>query len=155
MIRIRGTLLPEHILLNLNAQTREEAVRQVSESVRSDARMADWQEFSRALRKYEGDGKLNLEKGLTLPHVRTSAVTKMIMAFGRLAQPLQEKEGSIQFIVLIGIPRTMDAEYLRLVGTLMRTFRNEKLQQKLLQAQNPNDIIRILEKGETGRDPED
>jgi mannitol/fructose-specific phosphotransferase system IIA component (Ntr-type) len=155
MIRIRGTLLPEHILLHLNAQTREEAVRQVSESVRSDARMADWQEFSRALRKYEGDGKLNLEKGLTLPHVRTSAVTKMIMAFGRLAQPLREKEGSIQFIVLIGIPRTMDAEYLRLVGTLMRTFRNEKLQQKLLQAQNPNDIIRILEKGETGRDPED
>jgi mannitol/fructose-specific phosphotransferase system IIA component (Ntr-type) len=155
MIRIRGTLLPDHILLNLNAQTRGEAVQQVSASVRSDARMADWQEFSRALRKYEGAGKLNLDHGLTLPHLRTSAVTKMIMAFGRLIQPLPEKEGPIQFVVLVGIPLAMDAEYLRLVGTLMRTFRNEKLRQKLLNAQNPADIIGILEKGETGRDPEE
>ena len=155
MIRLRETLLPEHILLSLNAQTREEAVQQVSASLRSDTRMADWQDFSRALRKYEGAGKVNLCHGLILPHVRTSAVTKMVMAFGRLTQPLQEMDGPIQFVVLVGIPRAMDAEYLRLVGTLMRTFRNEKLQQKLLQAQNPADIIRLLEKGETGSDPDE
>ena len=43
----------------------------------------------------------------------------------------------------------MDAEYLRLVGTLMRVFRNEKLRQKLLYARYPADVIKIFEKGET------
>jgi mannitol/fructose-specific phosphotransferase system IIA component (Ntr-type) len=46
----------------------------------------------------------------------------------------------------------MDAEYLRLVGTLMRVFRHEKLRQQLLQASDAADIIHIFEKGETRRE---
>jgi mannitol/fructose-specific phosphotransferase system IIA component (Ntr-type) len=46
----------------------------------------------------------------------------------------------------------MDAEYLRIVGTLMRVFRNEKLRQKLLSADKPTEIIQVFEKGETGRE---
>jgi mannitol/fructose-specific phosphotransferase system IIA component (Ntr-type) len=52
--------------------------------------------------------------------------------------------------MLVGIPRAMDAEYLRLVGILMRVFRNEKLRHKLLYAPEPADIVRIFEKGESG-----
>jgi mannitol/fructose-specific phosphotransferase system IIA component (Ntr-type) len=149
MIRIRGTLLPENVLLNMTAKSREEAVQQVSESLRSDTRITDWKEFMRALRKCEAAGKVNLLSDLTLPHVRTSTVTKMLMAFGRLAEPLQEKEGTLRFVVLVGIPVAMDAEYLRLVGTLMRVFRSDKLRQKLIHARNPSEIISIFEKGET------
>jgi mannitol/fructose-specific phosphotransferase system IIA component (Ntr-type) len=72
------------------------------------------------------------------------------MAFGRLTRPLQEKDGPLQFVVVVGIPLTMDAEYLRLVGTLMRVFRSDKLRGKLLRAQNPSDVIHIFEKSETG-----
>jgi mannitol/fructose-specific phosphotransferase system IIA component (Ntr-type) len=149
MIRIRGTLLPEQILLNITAHSREEALRQVAESLRSDPRISDWQELWGTLCRNEAAGKVNLQHGLTMPHVRTSAVTKMLMAFGRLTQPLQVKDGPLQFVVLVGIPRAMDAEYLRLVGTLMRVFRNEKLREKLLYAEVPADVIKIFEKGET------
>ena len=72
------------------------------------------------------------------------------MAFGRLTDPLQEKEGPLQFVVLVGIPRAMDAEYLRLLGTLMRVFRNEKLRQKLLLAQIPPISFRSLRKVKPG-----
>ena len=155
MIRIRGTLLQEHILLGLTAASREESVQKVCESLRSDTRISDWKDFLRALAKCEAAGKVNLHYGLTLPHVRTSAVTKMLMAFGRLRDPLPEKDGPLQFVMLVGIPRAMDAEYLRLVGTLMRVFRNEKLRHKLLYAPHPADIIHIFEKGETGRDQDE
>jgi fructose PTS system EIIBC or EIIC component len=149
MIRIRDTLLPPNILLNMAATSREETIQQVAESLRSDLRISDWQEFLRALGKQEATGKVNLQYGLTLPHVRTTSVTKMLMAFGRLTHPLDEATGPLQFVTLIGIPRAMDAEYLRLVGTLMRVFRNEKLHQKLLGAQNPSEIVNLFEKGET------
>ena len=155
MIRIRGTLLPEHVLLGLAATSRVEAVQQVAESLRSDTRISDWQEFLRALGKQEATGKVNLQYGLTLPHVRTMSVTKMLMAFGRLTRPLEEATGPLQFVTLIGIPRAMDAEYLRLVGTLMRVFRNEKLRRKLLLAGKPAEIIQIFEKGETGREDDE
>lgn len=152
MIRIRGTLLPEHILLTMNVKSREEAVEQLSQSLRSDTRISDWRGFLRDLCHCEVTGKMNLQRGLTLIHVRTSAVTKMLMAFGRLTDPPQQKDGPLQFVVLVGIPRAMDSEYLRLVGTLMRVFRNEKLWQKLLNAQHPADVVNIFETGETGID---
>jgi mannitol/fructose-specific phosphotransferase system IIA component (Ntr-type) len=155
MIRIRGTLLQEHILLGLAAASREESVQKVSQSLRSDTRISDWKDFLRALAKHEAAGKVNLHYGLTLPHVRTSAVTKMLMAFARLSDPLPEKDGPLQFVMLVGIPRAMDAEYLRLVGTFMRVFRNEKLRHKLLYAPHPGDIIDIFETGETGRDQDE
>jgi mannitol/fructose-specific phosphotransferase system IIA component (Ntr-type) len=152
MIRIRGTLLPEHILLTMNAKSREEAVEQLSQALRSDTRISDWQGFLRALRQCEATGEVHLQCALTLIHVRTSVVTKMLMAFGRLTDPAQQKDGPLQFVVLVGIPGAMDSEYLRLVGTLMRVFRNEKLWQKLLHAQHPADVVNIFETGETGID---
>jgi mannitol/fructose-specific phosphotransferase system IIA component (Ntr-type) len=152
MIRIRGTLLPDHILLDLTAHSRDEAVRQLVESLRSDTRVADLQKFSQALRKRDDAGKVKLEYGLAVPHVRTAAVTKMVMAFGRLKEPVQDSGGPISSIVLVGIPETMDAEYLRLVGTLMRVFRSEKLRKKILMAEKPAQIIDLFERVETGEE---
>lgn len=148
MIRIRGTLLPENILLNLNVQSRADAVQKVAETLRDDFRISNWEEFMGALRAREAVGKVNLELGLTLPHVRTSAVTKMLMAFGRTTGPVQDSNVPIQFVILIGVPGAMDSEYLRLVGTLMRVFRDDKLRRDLLHAEDPEEIIRVFERGE-------
>ena len=150
MIRIRETLLPDHILLSLIAHSRDEAVQQLVETFKSDTRVTDWQEFSQALRRSDAAGKMKLEYGLAVPHVRTAAMTKMVMAFGRLQEPVQEKDGPIRFVVLVGIPETMDSDYLRLVGTLMRVFPNDKLRDKLRYAENPAEVIDIFERVETG-----
>jgi mannitol/fructose-specific phosphotransferase system IIA component (Ntr-type) len=150
MIRIRGTLLPDHVLLGLTANSRDDAVRELLESLRLDLRVTDWREFSRALRERDAAGKVTLGSGLAIPHVRTATVTKMVMAFGRLKEPVQETDGPVQFMILVGIPRTMDAEYLRLVGILMRAFRSAKLRDELLHAEKSGRIIDIFERVETG-----
>ena len=147
MIRIRGTLLAENVLLDLDVKSRAEAVQRIAESLRADFRISNWQEFLRALKAREAVGKVNLEHGLTLPHVRTSAVTKMLMALGRTTEPIQDENVPIQFVVLVGIPETMDSDYLRLVGTLMRVFREDALRQKLLYAQDSAEIPQVFERG--------
>ncbi|MBV8329419.1 MAG: PTS sugar transporter subunit IIA [Verrucomicrobia bacterium] len=149
MIRIRGTLLPENVLLDIEAKSVDEAVREVTESLRRDSRVSNWQEFLRNLRAREATGKTNLGFGITLPHVRTPAVNNMVMAFGRTARPLYDGELPIRFVVLVGIPRMMDSEYLRLLGNLMRVFRDEQLRNKLLDAQNPAEVVQIFERAET------
>ena len=58
----------------------------------------------------------------------------MVMAFGRLAEPIRRGSGSIRFVLVIGIPETMDADYLRLVGALMRAFKNSELRKALERA---------------------
>jgi len=149
MNRIREILLPKQILLNVKATTREEAIAQVSDSLKGDNRVIDWPGFTQCLGECERSGKVNTGLGLTIPHGRTDSVTSMVMAFGRLAQPIRRGPASIRYVLVIGIPETMDADYLRLVGVLMRAFRDDQLRKGLETAKTPEDVLAAFEKGET------
>ncbi|MBV9272862.1 MAG: PTS sugar transporter subunit IIA [Verrucomicrobia bacterium] len=148
MNRIREILLPEHILLDLKATSREEAVAAVADSLHGDPRIIDWPRFLNSLNECEHSGKINLALGLTLSHNRTRCVNSMVMAFGRMAEPIPCDPSAIRFIVIIGIPETMDADYLRLVGGLMRVFRDHELRQRLEKGEAPRDILDAFEQGE-------
>jgi len=149
MIRIREILLPKQILLTVKAATREEAIKAVTDSLQGDNRIIDWAGFAESLGECERSGKVNIGLGLTIPHGRTDSVTSMVMAFGRLAQPIRRGPASIRFVLVIGIPETMDADYLRLVGVLMRAFRDDHLRKALETAKTPEDVLSAFEKGET------
>jgi mannitol/fructose-specific phosphotransferase system IIA component (Ntr-type) len=149
MIRFDEILLPEHILLDLPAKTREEAVYSVTKSLQGDDRIRDWDGFYKTLSESERSTKCNLELGLTMPHTRTQAVTAMVMAFGRLATPLVISSEEIRYVLIIGIPETMDADYLRLVGVLMRVFRDDELRVALDSAASPPAVLKVFGAGET------
>jgi fructose PTS system EIIA component len=149
MNRIRETLLPKQILLDVKATTREEAIKEVTDSLQGDNRIIDWPGFLETLAECARSQKVNIGLGLTIPHNRTDTVTSMVMAFGRLAQPIRRAQASIRFVLVIGIPETMDADYLRLVGVLMRAFREKELRKTLETAETPEEILSAFEKGET------
>ena len=149
MNRIREILLPEQILLDVKATTQEEAVQTVASSLKGDNRIIDWPRFLSTLGECERSGKINIGFGLTIPHSRTNSVTEMVMAFGRLAEPIRRGSGSIRFVLLIGIPEAMDADYLRLVEVLMRAFKNSELRRALERAKTPEAVLSAFEKGET------
>jgi mannitol/fructose-specific phosphotransferase system IIA component (Ntr-type) len=149
MIRTREILLPKQILLNVKATTREEALTAVSDSLKGDNRIIDWPAFTHCLGECERSSKVNMGLGLTIPHGRSDSVTSMVMAFGRLAQPIHRGPASIRFVLVIGIPETMDADYLRLVGVLMRAFRDNHLRNALETAETPEEVLATFEKGET------
>ena len=149
MIRIKEILFPEHIVLGLDAKTREEAVHAVAKTLRGDPRIVDWPLFYKTLSESDRNAQTNCELGLTIPHNRTDKVTAMVMAFGRLKAPLKTFFHEIRYVVVLGIPVTMDAEYLRLVGLLMRVFRDDQLRGALDSASTPEEVLRVFEEGET------
>jgi mannitol/fructose-specific phosphotransferase system IIA component (Ntr-type) len=149
MNRIRESLLAKQILLNVKAATRDEAIKVVVDSLKSDNRIIDWPRFETTLSECQRSSKINIGLGLTIPHNRTSSVTSMVMAFGRLAQPIRRGPASIRFVLVIGIPETMDADYLRLVGVLMRAFRDPELRNTLETSKTPEEVLSAFEKGET------
>src|SRR5258708_21572066 len=89
MIRIKEILLAEHIVLGLDAKTREEAVHAVAKTLSGDSPIAAWPLFYKTLSESDRSAQTNCELGLTIPHNRTGSVTAMAMAFGRLKAPLK------------------------------------------------------------------
>jgi mannitol/fructose-specific phosphotransferase system IIA component (Ntr-type) len=149
MIRIKEILFSEHILLGLEAKTREEAVHAIAKTLRGDSRITNWPLFYKTLSESDRSAQTNCRLGLTIPHNRTDSVTAMVMAFGRLKAPLKTSLDDIRYMVVIGIPETMDADYLRLVGVLMRVFRDDRLRAALDSASTPGDILQVFDEGET------
>jgi mannitol/fructose-specific phosphotransferase system IIA component (Ntr-type) len=149
MIRIKEILLPDNIVLELEAKTREEAVHAVAKTLRGDSRIADWPLFYKTLSESDRSAQTNCELGLTIPHNRTDSVTGMVMAFGRLKSSLNTPLHEIRYVVVLGIPETMDADYLRLVGVLMRVFRDDQLRSALDSASSPQEVLKVFEEGET------
>jgi mannitol/fructose-specific phosphotransferase system IIA component (Ntr-type) len=149
MNRIREILLPKQILLDVKAATRDEAIKIVADSLKGDNRIIDRARFETTLSECQRSAKINIGLGLTIPHNRTNSVTSMVMAFGRLEQPIRRGPASIRFVLMIGIPETMDADYLRLVGVLMRAFRDPELRKTLETAKTPEEVLSAFEKGET------
>jgi fructose PTS system EIIA component len=149
MIRIKEIFLPDNIVLELDAKTREEAVHAVTKTLRGDSRIADWPLFYKTLSESDRSAQTNCELGLTIPHNRTDSVTGMVMAFGRLKAPLNTPLHEIRYVVVLGIPETMDADYLRLVGLLMRVFRDDQLRSALDSASSPREVLKVFEEGET------
>src|SRR5258708_15547754 len=149
MNRIREILLPKQILLNVKAATREEAIKIVIDSLKGDNRIIDWQRFETTLSECQRSSKINIGLGLTIPHNRTNSVTSMVMAFGRLAQPIRRGSASIRFVLVFCIPETMDADYLPLVGFLIRAFRHPEPRTTLETAKTPGQVLSAFPKVET------
>ncbi len=149
MIRFREALRPENVLLDIKVGTREEAVRRVAQSLQQDARVVDWRQFYNQLIDKESKSKATYDFGLALVHIRTNAVNEMVMAFGRLLPPLEERNSFLQFLFVIGVPKALDSEYLRVVGLLMRIFRDAKSRKSLLEATEPAVSLELFEQEET------
>ncbi len=151
MITIPDILLPEHVALDAPAKTQEEAIHHVALLLRDDERVGDWRRF------YDGliGGNLPIAEpdssyAICIPHARTDAVIEVAMSAGRMAAPVPfGPEGlPVRFVFVIGVPKAMDADYLRIIGALARIFRDEKLVAKLDAVASPDELIAMLARKE-------
>jgi mannitol/fructose-specific phosphotransferase system IIA component (Ntr-type) len=147
MIRIADTLRPERIRLNLIASTVPEAIRETAFLLRSANAVLDWEELYSGVVKNapcitESDGSF----ALCLPHVRTDAVSSMVMSIGvsTLGVPSPSCPQNIRYFFCIGVPKALASDYLRIVGLLVRLLKDVRAESALHAAPTPAEAIDIL-----------
>jgi mannitol/fructose-specific phosphotransferase system IIA component (Ntr-type) len=146
MITIANTLRRSAINLELEADTPASALYEVASMVRDDDRVKDWEALLDGL-----GGTVNCvvdepASALCLPHARTDAVRTMVMSAGRsregIAYPGTEKP--VRYLFVIGVPKAMASDYLRIVGALMRILRQDGVERQLRSCATPADFQTIL-----------
>jgi len=146
MITIGDILSPGHIALDLNAGTHVQAVAKVAEFLESDERVDDWDRFYSGL--LAGSACMANDRGsaLCIAHVRTQAVSAMIMAVGRSKEgiPLEKETARVRLVFVIGVPVALASDYLRIIGALARIFRTERGEAALLEAKTSAEFFKTL-----------
>jgi fructose-specific phosphotransferase system IIA component len=150
--KITGLLSPERVTLAVQARLKVAALREVADLLANSKSVTDFDAFFREILEREKVSNTALGHDVAIPHARTDQCTEIVIAVGRSADGVdfEAKDGQpVRLIFLIGTPKHMVTDYLRVVGNLARLLRHDDLRQRLLDAPDPASFIKILEQAES------
>ena len=147
MITIADALTPEHVKINLNGGSFEDVLAALFASLKNDERVDDWTALVAGLRANPPCKVSEVAYfGICIPHARTNAVTSMVMSAGRCESPmfLPDCDRPIRYFFCIGVPQTMAADYLRIVGALMRLMTDPETEASVRESKTPAEFVSAL-----------
>ena len=150
--KVATLLRPETIKLNLQATQKVPALREVAELLAQNKCVGNFDAFFQEILERERVSNTALGHDVAIPHARTEQCTEILVAVGRSGEGIdfEAKDGQpVRLIFLIGTPKQMVTDYLRVVGNLARLLRQDGVRQQLLDSPDPASFIKVIEAAES------
>jgi fructose-specific phosphotransferase system IIA component len=151
-VKVATLLRPEAINLNLQARNKTDALREVATLLQPTNCVANFDAFFQEILERERVSNTALGHEVAIPHARTEQCSEILIAVGRSAEGIgfDAKDGQpVRLIFLIGTPKQMVTEYLRVVGNLARLLRQDQLRQNLLEVSEAGAFIKLVDQAES------
>ena len=141
---------PDVVILDLQAESGEAAVRALHERLAkvSDAVLSAPQFLADVLARMRV-APICIADDVALPHARTDAVARLVLAVGRAPVPIafDALHPRVRLVFLIGTPKNAVTEYLRAVSVLSRRLRNAATRAGLYAASDEAELRTLLSGG--------
>ena len=150
--KVAALLRPEAIKLDVQAKQKGPALREVAELLANANCIANFDSFFQEILERERVSNTALGHDVAIPHARTEQCSEILIAIGRSAEGIdfEAKDGlPVRLIFLIGTPKQMVTDYLRVVGNLARLLRQDSVRQQLLEAPDAASFIKAIEAAES------
>ncbi len=150
-LRISDYLKPEVIMMQLKQQEKIAVLKELAEYLVENKLVKDGDEFINALAKRENLESTGIGNGIAIPHARTNAVDNLILAFARSPEGVDFSaiDGKPSHLIfLIASPEHKKSEYIMALAKLSRLLRREAVRKMLMDAQSPEEILKIIQENE-------
>lgn len=147
MITLANTLKVGDILPDLTSDSMANATKDLLNLLRHDKRITNWAKLVDATSAIDICVEGALNTNFCIPHARTNAVQNMVIAVGRSPGGIgtgADKPDRCHYFFYFGIPATMDADYLRLIGAVARIFHHEASVEALNAANSATELHQAL-----------
>ena len=151
MKQISEIITTDHIVLDLDVTDKFDAISALIKTLGNSDDVIDQIKFTEDIIQREKDFPTGLENGTALPHARTTAVTDLIMAFGRCRQGVDfgsPDSKSANLIFLFGVPRDEVKNYLKTIAQLSRMLQQERFRTGLMRAKSAKEVISEISNSE-------
>lgn len=143
-----GTMLPRaHIRVPLEAGTLNEAVSALIRHLHALGVLRDADAAERAVDEIGLRDTVIIKDLVALPHIRTDAVDRMLVALGVARRPLDAHGSGIEtgprIVILVLAPADATTDYLRTVAALARVLRQDGVIDAILAARSPDDVLAV------------
>jgi PTS system nitrogen regulatory IIA component len=146
MITIADILRPEHVALEVRAQTPEAVIAEVAAPLRTDERVLDWEAVLAGFFKVAPCLPASPQFAICIPHTRTNQVTSLVMSVGRSTPGIifPASPVPVRYLFCIGVQLALAADYLRIVGLLARIVKDPVSEERLRAAATGLEFVQAL-----------
>jgi fructose-specific phosphotransferase system IIA component len=120
-MKLSDHLEERFVTLELKSRNKEEAIRELAETLRESADMSDFEMYVRDVFEREKQASTGIGRGAAIPHARTDAVKDFVVAVGRVPEGIDfgSIDGKpVRVIILMGTPKAKVKTYLKLLAHL-------------------------------------
>ena len=145
------TLFSVHaIALDAAASSRDEIIDQLVELQSTHNNITDKAAYKKALYAREDEGSTYVDNGITVPHAKTSVVTRPSLAALRLKTPVQynaDDDGKTDLLFAIAAPEN-GSLHVDMLARMMQMLMNEDFVEVLRAAKTPEEFLAAIDKQE-------
>jgi fructose-specific phosphotransferase system IIA component len=103
--------------------------------------------FLNKIEEREKIGSTGIGMGVAVPHARSADINKVIVAIGVLENRVNfnSLDGElVKIVAMVAAPKEQSKEYLTLLSTLSRVFRNKEYRESLMECSNQQELIEAV-----------
>jgi fructose-specific phosphotransferase system IIA component len=146
-MKITDVLKKENIIFELKAQTKDEIIDELINSLKQNKQIKNINKLKDAILEREEVLSTGIGKGVAIPHCRTDAVEGIIIAFGKTLLPVDFESldnKPVLLIFLIASNEAMNSEHLKLLNQIGKMASNDELLSRIVRAKDSDEIYNIL-----------
>ncbi len=145
-VRLAQLLDPSRIKLEVRNTRRTAALNEVSRLLDGHPDVANYQGFYNELLARDRLDTTCLGNEIALPHARTEHVKKIVLAVGRSAKGVhfEKDDQNVRLMFVLGTPKSNPTDYLQVVSTLCKIFKDPANREALLTAETPEAFVEAL-----------
>ncbi|GAA4313350.1 hypothetical protein GCM10023086_34180 [Streptomyces venetus] len=145
---LSGYLTQETVKVELGADGKESAIREMSELLARTGKVADVDELVACALRREAQGTTGLGEEIAIPHAKTDAVTEPVVGFARSAEGVEwgSLDGTkARLVFMIAVPEAAAGdEHLRILALLSRKLMDAGFRERLLAAPDEPALLGVL-----------
>ena len=150
-MKVSDYLREDFCILNLKAQNKDEAVREIAGKLSSSRKIVDTEKFIGDVLERESLGSTGIGNNIAIPHARTQAVKGFVIGFGRSSSGVDFNAldgAKVNLVFLMGADPAELNLYLRILAELSKLLMNKSFRDALILAQDAAEVIRTVKKFE-------
>ncbi len=150
-MRLTDLLPEEHILIDLKAEDRDSAIKQLLSVLNKDQIIADFDQAYQAILEREKIMTTGVGNGIAIPHCKHVSCPNFAVAFGMHRKGINfesiDKKPAKLIFLLIG-PENNPSLHIKLLSRISRLMSNEDLRAQLIKCKSPGEALQLLQEEE-------
>ncbi|RUL86856.1 PTS sugar transporter subunit IIA [Tautonia sociabilis] len=152
-MKLSDFVVREAVAVDLQATTKEEAIREIVAGLREAGRLAeaDLESVTRAILNREELGSTGIGQGVAVPHTRHPTVDRLIgtVALSRKGVEFAALDGEpVDILFLLVSPPNQPGDHLRALENISRHLKDEQFVRFLRQARTREQVLDVLDEAD-------